>query len=261
MTEKHEQTERTNPTGVPGAKTRQLSGAQHLAGLAAILFLASAGCSEQPSRPPATQQVPVEPVHTYRIPVADRPPASLLRLGQSAKNLFDAAGSSDWSRSGADVQSLSEAVSELPVDLPKPDLVAQLQSRVVRVTNAANSRQRIETMAVANAITQLVAELSAQYQPLVPYEVKMLGYYGRQIELGIASGRLTDSTQATSDLVTAWNRIQPAIERRGHVDYARRFNDIVVELMGAKRPADLVAPVHAELAAAARLESIFTSPE
>jgi hypothetical protein len=45
------------------------------------------------------------------------------------------------------------------------------------------------------------------------------------------------------------------------VDYARRFNDIVVELMGAKRPADFVAPVHAELAAAARLERIFTSPE
>jgi hypothetical protein len=54
----------------------------------------------------------------------------------------------------------------------------------------------IKTMDGANAITQIVAELSALYQPLVPFEVKMLGYYGRQIELGIASGRLTDSIQA-----------------------------------------------------------------
>ena len=207
-----------------------------------------------------TQQAPVEPVHADRIPAADRPPASLVQLGQLATDLFDAARSSDWSRSAADLQSLNEAVSELPVDLPEPDLLAQLQSRVVSVRDATNNRQRITTMDGANAITLLVAELSARYEPQVPYEVKMLGYYGRQIELGIASGRLTGSTQAASDLVTAWNRIKPAIERRGHIDDARRFSDIVVELMGAKQLTDFVAPVNAERAAAARLERIFTSP-
>jgi hypothetical protein len=190
MTGKHAQTELTNPPGVVLCpKARQPSGAQHLLRLLAILFFASAGCSEEPSRPPTTQPAPVEPVHAYRIPVADRPPASLLRLGQSATDLFDAAWSSDWSRSAADLQSLNEAASELPVDLPKPDLVTQLQSRVVSVRDATNTRQRIKTMDGANGITQIVAELSAEYQPLVPYEVKMLGYYGTASASGSAGRR------------------------------------------------------------------------
>ena len=95
----------------------------------------------------------------------------------------------------------------------------------------------------------------------LPYDVKMLGYYGRQIELGIASGRPMDSARAASDLVTVWDRIEPAIVRRGHAGEARRFTDLVVELIGAKRPEDFVAPVSAELAAVSRLERIFTTPQ
>jgi hypothetical protein len=42
---------------------------------------------------------------------------------------------------------------------------------------------------------------------------------------------------------------------------AQHLLGLAAILFGAKRPADFVAPVHAELAAAARLESIFTSPQ
>lgn len=215
---------------------------------------------ELPVSPSPTGNAPAEAVHAYRTPAVDRPPASLLQVGNVAADLFDAAWWSDWRRADIELQSLNEAASELALELPRPDLAAKLQANVVGVTEGISARERIKAMTAANALTQIVAELSAQYEPAVPYDVKMLGYYGRQIEVGIARGRPADSARAASDLATVWNRVEPAIVQRGHAGDARSFGDLVVELIGAEQPADFVVPVSAELAAVSRMERVFTSP-
>ncbi len=115
-------------------------------------------------------------------------------------------------------------------------------------------------MGDANEITKLVADLSAEFQTQVPYEVVMLGYYGRQLELGIAAARPELLNRASTDLRSTWNRIQPEVERRDHLDETGRFTDIVVDLERASRPAEYVAPTRAELAAAERIEKLFQSP-
>jgi hypothetical protein len=232
----------------------------------AVLFTVSAGCAGRPS-PPAAQQAPrpaaapADALTVGRIPISDEPPAALVQLGQSAADLFDAAGASDWGRALASLQAMNDARSSVPADLPDPDIAAKLEARMVSVRDATNNRHQLETMEAANSITQLVAELSRKYRSEVPYEVRMLGYYGRQIELGVASGNSTVSGRATTDLVTTWDRIEPEIQRRGHIDDARRFNTIVVTLVSAKQAADLSGPARDELAAARHLENIFTSPQ
>ena len=112
-------------------------------------------------------------------------------------------------------------------------------------------------MDFANSITRIVAELSAPYQAEIPYKIVLLDYYGRQLELGLAASRPSTLKQATADLRQTWNSVEPSILRRGHVDDARRFTDIVVQLEGSQHPADFVVPVRAELAAVDRLEKIF----
>jgi len=79
----------------------------------------------------------------------------------------------------------------------------------------------------------------------------------RCFQLGIATGRQSTLARATADLRQQWDRIQPTIEQRGHVDESRRFTNIVVQLEGARTPADFVAPTRAELDAVDRLEAIF----
>jgi hypothetical protein len=190
-------------------------------------------------------------------PLADAPPAALVRVGESAEGLFDAAAASNWLTATEQVQGLSEAASQLPPHLPKADLVAQLRTRIDDVKQSAAARRRVETMDFANSITRIVADLSAEFQTEVPIDVVMLDYYGRQLELGIATGNQSTLTRATADLRQQWNRIEPTIERRGHVDEARRFKDIVVQLEGARRPAECAAPTRAELEAVDRLEAIF----
>jgi hypothetical protein len=192
--------------------------------------------------------------------VADRPPSALVQVGDVAASLFDAAESSDWGTAGEWVQSLNESASALPDTLPKPDVVAQLQSRLADVRQSASAHQRIETMDDANGITLRVADLAAEYQTPVPYEAVMLGYYGRQLDLGIASAQLSKVTQARTDLRATWERFERVIEGRGALDEARRFTDVLVQLDGAKRLADFVAPTRAERAEADRIEKLFRSP-
>jgi hypothetical protein len=191
--------------------------------------------------------------------MADRPPAALVQIGETATSLFDAAYASDWRTATEMVQALNESASALPA-LPKQDLVAQLQSLVQYVTQHVSGQQRVQTMDDANGLTRVVADLAATFQTQVPYEVVMLGYYGRQLELGIAAQKPSTLTQAAADLQSTWNRIEPTIERRGDIEDARRFSDTVAQLIGARRPADFVSPTRAALTEAGRIEKLFRLP-
>jgi hypothetical protein len=132
-----------------------------------------------------------------------------------------------------------------------------LTSRIHSLEDSVTARRRVQSMDFANSITRLVADLSSPYQAEIPYKIVLLDYYGRQLELGLAEPRPSTLKQATADLRQTWNSIEPSIMRRGHADDARRFTDIVVQLEGAKRPADFVAPVRAELAAVNQLGQMF----
>jgi hypothetical protein len=85
----------------------------------------------------------------------------------------------------------------------------------------------------------------------------MLGYYGRELELGIAAGDHARLKQALDDLQQTWNRFEPIVLQRGAVDEARRFTDIVAQLDGAKKPDDFVEPTRAELDGVVRLKDVL----
>jgi hypothetical protein len=214
-------------------------------------------CSRQPA-PPA-QGVASTSQQARITPVADRPPAALVGIGGAAEGLFDAAFAADWSAADEWMTAITESASALPPALPKADIVAQLGSLVAALKDHVAAHERIETLDDANTVTRLAADLSAEFQTDVPYEAVMLGFYGRQLELGIAALRRTALTQAVTDLRSTWNRLQPVMLQRGYTDEARRFTDVVVQLEGAKRPADFVAPTRAELAEADRIEKLFRS--
>jgi hypothetical protein len=237
-------------------KTRGTSGALVIVSVAGVLVIG--GCSRrEQAAPTANRSVSTPAAAPEVIPAAERPPDALLQIGELAEDIFDAARTSKWSNVVRAVQSLKESSSVLSSPGLKPDLTAQLRSRISDLERSAKARRRAQSMDFANSITRLVAELSAPYQTEIPYEIVLLDYYGRQLQLGVAASRPSTLKQATADLRQTWNAVEPSILRRGHVDDARRFTDIVVQLEGAKHPTDFVAPVRAELAAVDRLEKIF----
>ena len=216
------------------------------------------GCSRRQQVPPVATPSIAPPAAAARVSGRDGPPLALTQIGTSAAALFDSAQASKWPDAAASVQALKESASALPSAGLKPDLDALLRSRIHDLDGSVKARRRVHSMDVSNRITLIVADLSAPYQAELPYKIVLLDYYGRQLELGLAASRPSTLTQATADLRQTWNSIEPSILRRGHVEDARRFTDIVVEIEGARRPADFVAPVRAELAAVERLDKIFT---
>jgi hypothetical protein len=237
-------------------KTRGTSGALVIVSLAGVLVVG--GCSRREQAAPiANPSVSTPAAAPEGIPAAERPPDALVQIGELAEDIFDAARTSKWSNIPGAVQSLKESSSVLSSPRLKPDLTAQLRSRISDLERSAKARRRVQSMDFANSITRLVAELSAPYQTEIPYKIVLLDYYGRQLQLGLAASRPSTLKQATADLRQTWNSVEPSILRRGYVDDARRFTDIVVQLEGARHPTDFVAPVRAELAAVDRLEKIF----
>ncbi len=235
------------------ASFRRIAGGLLLAAIAASVV----SCSRWAETPPGATQVRSDnSVKATASPLADAPPAALVSVGESAEGLFDAARASQWQTAAGQLQALNEAAAQLP-RLPKADLAAQLRSRIDAVRQSTAAHRRVETMDSANDITRIVADVSAEFQTEVPIAVVMLDYWGRQLELGIATENQSTLARATADLRQQWDRIQPTIEQRGHVDESRRFTDIVVQLEGARTPADFVAPTRAELDAVDRLEAIF----
>jgi hypothetical protein len=235
------------------AKAQGQWGACFLVSIVGMLVIGA--CSGRQPTPPVANQSVAPP--TASASVSEGPPSALTQIGTSAADLFDLARTSKWDDAAASLQTLKASASALPSAGLKPDLGAQLRSRIRDLEDNVKTQQRVQSMDMANSITRLVAELSASYQAEIPYKIVLLDYYGRQLELGLAASNPATLKRATADLRETWNSIEPSILERGHVDDARRFTDIVVQLEGARRPADFVAPVRAELAAVDRLEKIY----
>jgi hypothetical protein len=221
---------------------------------------ASDACSgSRQADAPAQSPAPAPQISQTPVPAAEAPPGALGEVGDAAQALFDAARAKDWQDAATRLQALRDAARRLPLDLPKADLVAQMQSRIEDLRLTVDARQQGQTMDDANALTRLSAELSSMYRTTIPYDILLLGYYGRQLELGIVTNDQTALARASADLRQTWNRIEPTIEQRGQVEEARRFTDLVVQLEGARTPSAFAAPTRAELDAVGRLEKLFAS--
>jgi hypothetical protein len=220
-----------------------------------VLFLIAVGWQDR--EPVHAQATASSSVQSRPIPAADRPPQTLVDVSDAAQLLFDAARLSNWTDAEVALKAMKESAANLPDSTWKPDVEGQLQNRLDQVADAASARQRLQTMDFANGITRLVADLSEQYQPVRPYALVLLGYYGRELELGIAAGDHARLTRAVDDLQQTWNRFERIVLQRGAVDEARRFTDIVAQLETAAAPSDFVGPTRAALDAVARLNKMF----
>ena len=217
------------------------------------------GCTRRhPSPPPANASIsaPVAAADP-RPPAAERCPAALVEIGESAAVVFENARALNWGEASATGQALYESAATLSVSALPPDLAARLKSRVAYLRRSVKAADCVRSMDAANSITHVVADICSPYQSQIPYKIVLLDYYGRQLELGLVASRPSTIKRATADLRQTWRSVERAVLQHGDVDDARRFTDIVAQIDGARRPADLVVPVRAELAEVDRLKKIF----
>lgn len=191
------------------------------------------------------------------MPAADRIPIDVQRIGSEAARLFDAASASDWASAADAVTTITEAERNLPPRFADADLADRLGERIGAARDDVRSRNRAAAMDDANRITRAVADIAARYQSGVTAGPMLLAYYGRQLEIGVASNNPEMLRRATSDLKSVWRDVQPRLRERGDTEDDKRFTDVIVTLDGAKRPGDYVAPARAELTEADRIAKVL----
>jgi hypothetical protein len=219
--------------------------------------LASLSVAGWTSSEPARARAAQSPLTQQLASGVDRPPLMLQAVGRSAIELFDAARVSNWRDADLALQEMKESAAAVSAGFSNADVASKFQSRLHDVGGSVSDRNRLQTMEFANGITRLVADLSEEYQPQEPYMLVLLGYYGRELVLGIEAGDQARLQRAVGDLRQTWNRFERVVLQQGAADEARRFTNIVVQLEGAGRPSEFADPTRAELDAVDRLEKIF----
>ena len=186
-------------------------------------------------------------------PPADRIPIELQLVGGNSTALFDAAYASDWDGAKESVGALEAAEDRLRSPMPDTTIADQIFNYTHAAKDDVRDRNRPSAMDDANKITRAVADLAEKFRSGATARPMLLGYYGRQLEIGLVANRPELLRRATADLKGVWRDVQPELERRGDTEDDKRFTDALVALDGAKRPRDYVAPTRAELAVADRI--------
>lgn len=191
--------------------------------------------------------------------VVEQPPTALQQIGDSAVAMFDDTLAGKWDDVSGELKGIDQRISELPANLPFPDVVAVMHDRIRSLRQGVPAHDTLAVLNDANALTRLVTQIADGFEVTVSFEVAILPYFGRQLEIGAMSGSLIRLRQISRDLRAMWMRAEPMVLMRGDTADARRFTDIVVDLESARTPSDFKRLAKTELDAAASLSRRFES--
>jgi hypothetical protein len=190
---------------------------------------------------------------------AEAPPMALQQIGDSSVAVFDEALEGRWDDVAADLADVDRRLAELPGHLPYPDVVAKIRARVHAWHDDVASRRTSSVLDDANAVSWLVTQVADGFEVTVPFEVAILPYYGRQLEVGVLTERLADLQRTSRDLRAMWTRAERIVLGRGDTDDARRFTDLMADLDAARSLDDYQALAKRELDLAASINQKLRS--
>ena len=147
--------------------------------------------------------------------VVEQPPTALQQIGDSAVAMFDDTLAGKWDDVSGELKGIDQRISELPANLPFPDVVAVMHDRIRSLRQGVPAHDTLAVLNDANALTRLVTQIADGFEVTVPFEVAILPYFGRQLEIGAMSGSLIRLRQISRDLRAMWMRAEPMVLMRG----------------------------------------------
>lgn len=184
-------------------------------------------------------------------------PVSLVTMGETAENVYDAAKVANWKLATTKTLALKEAVHTLPPRSKAMVNQFRLNLRLQNLRGAVQSHQKWAAMHEANRVTLFAAKLSRDFAPRVPVEVTLLDVYGRDLEIGALSQDRVYLAKAQRDLAATWTRIRPAVIKRGGARQARTFGALVTSVQKAQTPVQFARLANPVLDEVDNLEKVF----
>ena len=196
-----------------------------------------------------------------KAPTPGAVPAPLESVAQHGEDLYDAARGNDWTAASAHLDSLKRAAPELPVTGEgSGGMKEAVRSQLTVLDSSVKTHDRVATMRAANEVTRLAAELTHPYKPTVPFEITLLDYSGRELQLWSEVGDLEKLSDATERLRRTWNAVRGRVEKRpGGTEAAARFEALVARAESPTAAGDYAAVATAILDEVDKLEQLFAS--
>jgi hypothetical protein len=184
-------------------------------------------------------------------------PKSLVDAGEYGENIYDYAKANDWKKADATIAALKETTKKVRADVKNQSPgIDRLEADGASLDRAVTDQNRHAGMVAANQITRDVAEMSAAYKVIVPVQVVLLDYYGRELEIW-AEAQDTSRLQATArEMRKTWDAVRPSIEAKNPA-VAKKFEGLVAQVEAAKAPADYAKVAKPVLDEVDNLEKVF----
>ena len=204
--------------------------------LAAALLgssLVPAGALAANTPPPKEQPKP--PVGASR---ANFIVAELNSLSESAEDIFSLALASKIERAAKKLDSLKRnaAAFEYIQDEASSMLLPRLGRTITELEMAIAAKSRLDTMRYANRITLIAATVAVPFKPIVPTEVALLDYNGRELEIWSEAKKTDKLSSIVIRMHLAWQTLMPKLIEQNGIKELRRFSDLMGHLELARAP-------------------------
>lgn len=235
---------------------------RYLSILAVAVPVGLAACNE-----PRTETVRVRETEPLRfhspvergglLPVPD----TILAAEDRAVLVFHAGEIRDWDRAAHNYDRLVEVAQEIPADSGNAVLRQQLATTLRSLDDAIEVRDVSSTMNYANDATALTAQLADPYRKEVPTEVKMMGFYARRLEIGVAEGNVGKLRETAIRMGAMWQRLRPLVAAREGNRLSSDFGQTVSELLIAQQVREFIPLVGPAQQQANEMDMLFRTTD
>jgi len=161
-------------------------------------------------------------------------------IAASSANVYDSIKASQWQQASDELSKVKQANSELKgskLGKGSDQYVDRISSDL---TKQINQKDRVQALESANQLTRASMDLGEPVPATVPKEVSLLGYYGRELEIGTMAKDKNKLSGTAKDIEHTWNSLKPKIEQqsKGKGGESNQFDSLVKQLGKANSTQD-----------------------
>jgi hypothetical protein len=166
-------------------------------------------------------------------------PDALAALSNDSERLYSLASADDWPNIPRAANVIRLDYNQLPINLANfPVQSTQLASVIMDLNQQVLGHHRYAIMRSANRVMLIAARLTSAFRSRVPFDIELLGYYGREIEVGAMTGDIGAVHSAASQLPQVLTTLHSTVAQRGSITAAEGLDNIAALLAHTGTPDD-----------------------
>jgi hypothetical protein len=181
-----------------------------------------------------------------------------VNAAEYSENIYDMAKAKDWKAASARLRELQAASRQLSIDLPREKgSIAALDTEISVIARGVAAKNRLGAMRDANQATRITAGISGSFHPVVPMQIALLDYGGRELEVWSANTNEAKLKATARGIKQNWATVRSQVVAHGGRMEATKFDRLVASVDAAKSPHQYNAVAMQILAEVDNLEKVF----